>query len=144
MTIFDARGRRHPEIETIFGTEFEVFRSLPQSNTRAVATNKVNVTTAPKPIGTYRIGFCCDITNSEGISIWEVQFLVDGVSIHQHTNGGNLYQNSPDGNNGWSSESSVHYKTLAVAATMHLQIKFGTNQNIARAANATIQIWRVS
>lgn len=128
----------------VFGTEFEIFQSLSQTNTAAASTNKVNATTASKPIGKYRIGFYCDITNSDGTDIWEVQFLVDGASIHQHDNGSDLYQNKPNGNNDWSSESSVHYLTLSVAATISLQIKFGTNDNTARAANATIEIWRVS
>lgn len=148
MTTFDDRGRHHAAVEVItgtgiIGTEFEAFQSLAQTNTDLASTDKLDVITASKPIGTYRIGFYCDITNSDGASIWEVQFLVDGVSIHQHTNGGNLYRNKPDGNDDWSSESSVHYKTLGVAATINLQIKFGTNHNIARAANATIEIWRV-
>jgi len=128
----------------IFGSEFEIFQSLAQSNTGSASTDKVDATTASKPAGTYRVGFYCDITNSDGTDIWEVQFLVNGTPIHQHSNGGDLYQNKPDGNNDWSSESSVHYITLGSPATIDLNIKFGTNDNTARAANATIEIWRVS
>lgn len=127
-----------------FGSEFEIFQSLTQSNTGAASTDKVDATTALKPAGTYRVGFYCDITNSDGTDIWEVQFLVNGTAIHQHSNGGDLYQNKPDGNNDWSSESSVHYITLVSDATIDLNIKFGTNDNTARAANATIEFWRVS
>lgn len=128
----------------IFGSEFEIFQSLSQSNTGSSLINKVDATTASKPAGTYRIGFYCDITNSDGTDMWDVQFLVNATPIHQHTNGGNLYQNKPDGNNDWTSESSVHYITLISPATIDLNIKFGTNDNTARAANATIEIWRVS
>lgn len=128
----------------IFGSEFEIFQSLAQTNTGALSTDKVDATSALKPAGTYRIGFYCDITNSDGTDIWNVQFLVNGTPIHQHTNGGDLYENKPDGNNDWSSESSVNYITLASPATIDMNIKFGTNDNTARAANATIEIWRVS
>lgn len=128
----------------VFGTEFEVFQSVTQTNTGASFVDKVDATTASKPVGTYRVGFYCDITNSDGTDIWKVQFLVNGVAIHNHANGGDHYENKPDGNNDWSSESSVHYITLGSPATIDLNIKFGTNDNTARAANATIEIWRVS
>ena len=130
--------------EEVFGSELEVFRSGSQSNTSGASAFKVNATTALKPKGEYRIGFYCDITNADGTDIWEVQFLVNGTPIHEHGNGGDLYQNKPDGNNDWSSESSVAYLTLEAPATIDLDIKFGTNDNTARASNATIEIWRVS
>ncbi len=128
----------------IFGSEFERFESLGQSNTGAALVDKLDVTTASKPAGTYRVGFTLDVTNSDGTDIYNVQFLVNNTPIHQHTNGGDLYENKPDGNNDWEVYSTFHYVTLSSPDTIDLNIKFGTNDNIARSSHAIIEIWRVS
>ncbi len=128
----------------IFGSEFEKFESLGQSDTGASFTTKLSATTASKPAGTYRIGFTVDATNSDGTDIYKVRFSIDGVPIHQHTNGNDEYENKPNGNNDWEVYSTFSYLTLGSPATIDLLIEFGTNDNIARASNAAIEIWRVS
>lgn len=128
----------------VFGSEFEKFESLGQSNTSSALVDKIDATTALKLPGTYRIGFTVDVTNNDGTDQYDVQFLVDGAAIHQHTNGNDQYTNKPNGNNDWEVYCTFHYVTLASAATIDLNIKFGTNDNTARASNATIEIWRVS
>ena len=128
----------------VFGSEFEFFESLGQSNTGSALVNKLDVTTALKPAGTYRVGFTVDVTNSDGSDIWTVQFLVDNAPIHQHSNGADEYENKPNGNNDWEVYSTFSYLTLGAASTIDLNIKFGTNDNTARASNAIIEIWRVS
>lgn len=128
----------------VFGTEFEFFQSLEQSSTGSALVDKLDVTTGPKPAGTYRVGFTVDVTNSDGTDIYTVQFLVNNTPIHQHTNGANEYENKPNGNNDWEVYSTFFYVTLSTIETIDLNIKFGTNDNIARASNAVIEIWRVS
>ncbi len=128
----------------IFGSEFEKFESLGQSNTDASFTTKLSATTATKPVGTYRIGFTVDATNSDGTDIYKVRFSIDGVPIHQHTSGNDEYENKPNGNNDWEVYSTFSYVTLGSPATIDLLIEFGTNDNTARASNAIIEIWRVS
>ncbi len=128
----------------IFGSEFEKFESLGQSNTGSSFVDKLSVTTALKPAGTYRIGFTVDATNSDGTDIYKVRFSIDGAPIHQHTNGNDEYENKPNGNNDWEVYSTFSYLTLVNASTIDLLIEFGTNDNTARASNAAIEIWRVS
>lgn len=129
---------------SIFGSEFERFESLGQTNTASSLVNKLSITTASKPAGLYRIGFTVDVTNSDGTDIWKVQFLVNGTAIHQHVNGADEYENKPNGNNDWEVYSTFSYLNLTNTSTVDIAIKFGTNDNTARASNAIIEIWRVS
>ncbi len=128
----------------VFGSEFEKFESLSQSNTTSVFTNKLSATSASKPIGTYRIGFTVDITNSNGADIWQLRFSVNGSVIHQHISGSKEYENKPDGPEDWEVYSTFLYFTVSSPQTIDLLIEFGTVDQIARASNAAIEIWRVA
>ncbi len=129
---------------SIFGSEFQVFQSLSESTTDDVLINKLVATTLIKPAGTYRIGFFADATNSDGTDLTDIQFLVDGSPVSQHTSGKDLYTMVPHKNNDWLSFSAVQYKILSNSSAINVAIKFGTNDNTAKISNAIIEIWRVA
>jgi len=128
----------------VFGSEFEIFQSLGQSNTTSTTlVSKIDITSASKPVGTYRIGFSASLSNSNGNQDWRVAFSVDGTLVHSYDDGENRYQAAPSGSNNWSSQSFVFYLVLASPATVGLDIDFAAGGSTARIADATIEIWRV-
>ncbi|HHZ95619.1 MAG TPA: hypothetical protein EYN67_08680 [Flavobacteriales bacterium] len=129
----------------IFGTEFEEFSSLPQSSTTSGSfQSKLPVTTATKPAGKYRISFTAQVTNKKKEKGTDLEFKVDGVAQHTHSNGGDYLFHNIKEDNGWVSESITTYTTLGSPATIALDIRYRKDEDEARISDARIDIWRVS
>ena len=129
----------------IFGTEFEEFSSLPQSSTTSGSfQSKLPVTTATKPAGKYRISFTAQVTNKKKEKGTDLEFKVDGVAQHAHSNGGDYLFHNIKEDNGWVSESITTYTTLGSPATIALDIRYRKDEDEARISDARIDIWRVS
>ena len=129
----------------IFGTEFEEFSSLPQSSTTSGSfQSKLPVTTATKPAGKYRISFTAQVTNKKKEKGTDLEFKVNGVAQHTHSNGGDYLFHNIKEDNGWVSESITTYTTLGSPATIALDIRYRKDEDEARISDARIDIWRVS
>ena len=129
----------------LFGTEFEEFSSLPQSSTTSGSfQSKLSVTTSTKPAGKYRISFTAQITNKKKEKGTDLEFKVDGVAQHTHSNGGDYLFHNIKEDNGWVSESITTYTTLGSPATIDLDISYRKDEDEARISDARIDIWRVS
>lgn len=130
---------------SVFGSEFEEFSSLPQSSTTSSSfISKLSVTTASKPAGTYRITLNAQATNSKGDKATEVEFEIDGVAQHDHSNGGDYLTAIAKEDNQWSTYFIEVYKTIGSPATIDLDINFRKDDKTARISDARISIWRVS
>lgn len=129
----------------VFGTEFEEFSSLPQSSTTSPNfQSKLSVTTAVKPAGKYRISFTVQVTNKKKEKGTEIEFRVDGVVQHTHSNGGNYVYHNILGDNGWVTESIVTYVTLVSPSTISLDTNYRREDDEARISDVRTEIWRVS
>ena len=132
-------------IIALFGTEFEEFSSLAQSSTTSgTFQSKLSVTTSTKPAGKYRISFTAQITNKKKEKGTDLEFKVDGVAQHTHSNGGDYLFHNIKEDNGWVSESITTYTTLGSPATIDLDISYRKDEDEARISDARIDIWRVS
>ena len=130
---------------SVFGSEFEEFSSLPQSSTTSGSfQSKLSVTTATKPAGKYRISFTAQITNKKKEKGTDLEFTVDGVAQHTHSNGGDYLHHNIKEDNGWVSESIVTYITLGSPATIALDTRYRKDTDEARISDVRTEIWRVS
>lgn len=129
----------------LFGAEFEEFSSLAQSSTTSGSfQSKLPVTTATKPAGKYRISFTAQVTNKKKEKGTDLEFKVNGVAQHTHSNGGDYLFHNIKEDNGWVSESITTYTTLGSPATIALDIRYRKDEDEARISDARIDIWRVS
>jgi len=134
----------HPSSTPIFGSEFEEFSSLAQSSTTSSSfQSKLSVTTALKPSGKYRVMFNAQATNKDGDKATEVEFEVDGVAQHNHSDGGDYITVISKEDNQWTSEFVVSYITLGSPSTIDLDINYRKDDKTARISDARIEIWRV-
>ena len=92
----------------------------------------------------YRVGFSTETTNNAKNKAVNVEFLVDNIVIHEHSNGSDLLQYAPDDMNSWMTLSEVYYLNITSARTVVLNMTFSAVQNAARISNSVIEIWRVS
>lgn len=131
------------KVTTLFGTEFEMFESLPESTTTSTTfQDKLNVTTSTKPAGTYRVLFNCQVANSKKDKTVKVRMMIDGAETHAHA-GDDIRYNAKE-NNQYMSVSILRYVVLASPATILLQTQFARQNDIAKISDATIEIWRVA
>jgi len=138
------RSWEEVEVFSVFGTEFEEFSSIPESSTTSSSfQSKLSVTTALKPAGKYRIMFNAQATNKDGDKATEVEFEVDGVAQHNHSDGGDYITVISKEDNQWTSEFVVSYITLGSPSTIDLDINYRKDDKTARISDARIEIWRV-
>ncbi len=131
---------------TIFGSEFEVFKSLSQSNTGSGSfQSKLDNTTASKPAGTYRITFYADVAGADGGNTFNVRYSVDGTSISPHSNGPDYYTMEQKNVNDWQTLTATQYKVLTNTTTIDLDVEWSNGDgNTARISNVVVEIWRVA
>ena len=87
--------------------------------------------------------FNAQATNKDGDKATEVEFEVDGVAQHNHSDGGDYITVISKEDNQWTSEFVVSYITLGSPSTIDLDINYRKDDKTARISDARIEIWRV-
>ncbi len=106
MGILDTDLAHKKYVDDSFGFGFEYFISMEESSMSSSSpTSKIDVTTTSKEPGLYRIGYSAEVTHNFGSESIIVEFLVDGVSIHNHTTGDDNLQIFDINNDEWISNT---------------------------------------
>jgi hypothetical protein len=124
----------------VFGAEFDYEESLAESTTTGAWTQKLRLTTASLPVGTYRIGWSCELRGSSNI-YQDVRVRVqvnDATTLAQ----GNI---EPKDVNSYYPVGGMSYHTVATPTTLNIDMDYGREgSQTARIRNARLEIWRVS
>lgn len=131
-------------VDDSFGFGFEHFTSMEESSTSSsIPISKIDVTTTSKEPGLYRIGYSAEVAHNFGGESIIVELLVNGVSIHNHTNGNDNLQIFDIDSDMWETLSGVYYLNITSPQTIGLNLTFASGGDTARMSNSVIEIWRV-
>jgi len=132
----------------VFGTEDDASESDGESTTTSTSfQNKLTLTTASLPIGTYRIGWYAEIKSNDGTNDGcEGQVDLDAGTILAQVESMNADPGGISGGDGhWLPMSGMKRVAFGSAATHTIEIDFRqTSSNTARIRRARIEIWRVA
>jgi hypothetical protein len=134
----------------VFGTEFEqAIRTTNFNTTSGAFQNTLTLTTASKPIGTYRIGFYYEWAYDSASADFLARVQVDGSSIATHQQEPKDSAGSDNipgsGTNQRHGHCGFHYSTFASVSTHTLTVDIASGGgNTASVQNVKLEIWRVS
>jgi hypothetical protein len=129
----------------VYGTEFERVESLSESSTNTTQLDKIDMTSAMKPAGTYLVTANFQITNDrsgkEAVGI----VTINGVVAHHHTEGINGIVHMPWNGKEWITAMVMMTVVLPAPATIPAKISYYSgSSDLCRISDASITIIRVT
>ena len=125
--------------ESVFGTEFQQSESSGQSGTTGdTFQNKISLTPSGLPSGLYRIGWYCELQETDGAGDVESRLLIDGSIEKSRT-----VLEPQDVANWYSFGGFGYHEVTGGSMTVQLQWR-EVGGGTAYIRNARVEIWRIN
>ena len=130
-------------VSLVYGTEFSQEVNIAESTTSNTAfTNKMSLSTASIPAGTYRVGWYYNWAYSVNTSNFLARVQIDDTTtIHEQTE-----QPTVSGNSQENVSSGFGYVTFSTNATHTIDLEFAASNgaHTSYIKNSRLEFWRVT